>query len=352
MTHSNDPRPFKRPVINQINNERFNSLLNCLNFAISYQYHYSTKSSRVLLFKIISQNCSRTEILCIILKFGGCQHLLSKMIYVLLTLFSLLTLASCQSIKYVGSKDVSPIRSPLGGVYWTYMWYQPSVTVSRGCVPFPAVGDYVASAGLRLGGTMNGHCGSSVGQVYARHWNWPEKKVHAIMYAYYFPKDQRYNGCTSTFNCGHRHDWEEVVIWVTWDWKRPFAATMSSHGNYHSDNKHWTGSHYSVKYATCIFGFCNHHFTSAKSGSGYYQHPIANWYQLSAATRYTLENAKWNDEKGDERATPKINNKKFFCKMYEACINAEKRGMFEGIAGANNCEVVWAGKTLAAAECS
>lgn len=214
-----------------------------------------------------------------------------------------------QYIEYVPHTDIEPITSELGDVYDAYRWYQPSIKVLNGCVPFPAVGEYIASRGLKIGGKRNGKCGSSPGQVYARHKDYPEQRVHGIMYAYYFPKDQ------ATVTIGHRHDWEEAVVWVSWDWKSPMGASMSAHGDYTASNEDWNGSHYSVLYANAnvktLFQGINHEFRTNREKDGSYNHPIANWYQLSSAVRYTLNNAVWLDEQGKNSATPKIVDSRF-----------------------------------------
>jgi hypothetical protein len=224
-----------------------------------------------------------------------------------------------QDIMYVGHKEIQPISSPLGGVYDAYRSYQPSLKVLQGCVPFPAVGEYTASSGLKLGGARNGECSSSPGQVYARHKDFPGKRVHGIMYAYYFPKDQVFDGIAAGNSAGHRHDWEEVVVWVSWDWKSPLGASMSGHGDYTAASRDWNGSHYSVLYANgnTVDGI-SHEMRTNGSKDGYYQHPLANWYQLSNAVRDTLNNAVWLDEHGDQRANPKIVDTIFDSKMQAA----------------------------------
>lgn len=233
-----------------------------------------------------------------------------------------------QDIEYVGHKEIEPITSNLGGVgYNAYRSYQPAIKVLNGCVPFPAVGEYKASAGLKLGGARNGLCSSSPGQAYARHKDFPSNKVRGIMYAYYFPKDQVFAGISAGKGAGHRHDWEEVIVWVTWDWKRPLGASMSGHGEYTHSRNHWNGSHKSVLYANgnTIEGI-SHEFRTSGTSEGFFEHPLANWYQLSEAVRYTLNNAEWRDQQGKNSATPKIvdwkvgeaKNSKFEEKMNQA----------------------------------
>ncbi|CAN8064517.1 unnamed protein product [Agarophyton chilense] len=233
-----------------------------------------------------------------------------------LGIFLFSSLAFSQTINYVPHKDLKPIYSKLGGVYEAYRWYQPAIKVLNGCVPFPAVGKYTASRGLKIGGARNGLCSKNTGQVYARHKNYKEKKVHGIMYAYYFPKDQVFAGGASP---GHRHDWEEAIIWVNWDWTRPLGASMSGHGDYTHSSRNWCGSHKKVLYANgnTINGI-SHEFRDSGGDGCSHNHPIANWYQLSKEVRYTLNKARWLDQKGKQRATPKINDDNFGSKMDKA----------------------------------
>lgn len=235
-----------------------------------------------------------------------------KLFFLFFYYVSLSTAVKCQEIEYVSHTSVKPITSLLSGIYESYTRYQPSLKVKGGCVPFPAVGNYTASRGLKLGGKINRRCSSSPGQVYVRHMDFPKKHVRGIMYSYYFPKDQVFNFIPFV---GHRHEWEEAVIWVTWDWKIPLGASMSFHDLYKTSRKHWNGSHYAVKYSRSG----THAFCSNQARDGSFDHPIANWDQLSNQVRYTLNNAVWLDRRGNEKATPKINDHNFKERMHTAC---------------------------------
>lgn len=215
----------------------------------------------------------------------------------------------------MGHKEIDPITSPLGGVYDNYKKFQPSIKVLDACVPFPAVGPYTASRGLKIGGDVNGQCGGGPGQVYVRHKNFSGRKMRGIMYAYYFPKDQVAAGARSA---GHRHDWEEVIIWVSWNWSRKIKASMSGHGGYTTSGKDWNGNHKNVLYANgnTVKGISKE-FRSTTSTGGY-RHPIANWFQLSKAVKNTLENAVWKDQTGKQSATCKIVDARFNSKMDQA----------------------------------
>ncbi|GAB7329382.1 hypothetical protein MBLNU13_g01167t1 [Cladosporium sp. NU13] len=68
------------------------------------------------------------------------------------------------------------------------------------------------------------------GQTYAR-GGWYQGR-YAIMYAFYMQKDQISDGGA---NGGHRHDWENVVIWIDNPANanpRVFGAAASGHGGY------------------------------------------------------------------------------------------------------------------------
>ncbi|EGZ08266.1 necrosis inducing-like protein NPP1 type [Phytophthora sojae] len=65
--------------------------------------------------------------------------------------------------------------------------YKPQLHISNGCHPYPAV----------------------QADVYSRS-DWYRGKW-TIMYAWYFPKGR---ACKDDFKTGHRHFWEDVVVWV------------------------------------------------------------------------------------------------------------------------------------------
>ena len=253
-------------------------------------------------------------------------------ILILAALF-LATVVAGQKIKKVGHRDLYPIKSKLGGIYKNYRKFQPAVRVSKGCVPFPAVGRYKMNGGLKIGGAIDGQCtGNAKGnQVYARHMNFRKgkKRYRGIMYAYYFPKDQGSDGGVGNFfarvftggkkGIGHRHDWEEVVVFTTWNWSRGLAAALSGHGEYKAySGKNWHGHHKKTLYAR-KGGVGTHEFLENSGAADGFRHPIANWYQLSKAVRYTLNKANFG------KASCKINDGNFEKKMKEAWRVANKK---------------------------
>lgn len=127
--------------------------------------------------------------------------------------------------------------------------YKPLLKVFTGCVPFPAVDSagntgYVFflvlnslpqthaltflpllnSGGLSPSGSPSGDCDSSTGQIYARAVAYEE--YFAIMYSWYMPKDEPSDGL------GHRHDWEEAIVWLSSDAADATleAFSVSAHG--------------------------------------------------------------------------------------------------------------------------
>ena len=69
---------------------------------------------------------------------------------------------------------------------------------------------FQVSGGLLNTGSSTGGCRDNRrGQTYTR-GTWYRGR-YAIMYSWYFPKDQLTDGGG---NFGHRHDWENVVIWI------------------------------------------------------------------------------------------------------------------------------------------
>ncbi|KAE9266667.1 hypothetical protein PF008_g31558 [Phytophthora fragariae] len=87
--------------------------------------------------------------------------------------------------------------------------FKPSLQIFDGCHSYPAVNAAgETSGGLKGTGKPNGDCkGAPLGsQVYGRaSWH---KDLWAIMYAWYFPKEQ---GSSSK---GKRHKWVSAVVWL------------------------------------------------------------------------------------------------------------------------------------------
>lgn len=103
--------------------------------------------------------------------------------------------------------------------------YEPYLHIAHGCQSYPAVSAIgQVGGGLSNSGSPSGGCDSAAnGQTYTR-GAWYNGRF-AIMYAWYFPKDQIASG----LNGGHRHDWESVVIWID---NRKFGSPSSPSGRY------------------------------------------------------------------------------------------------------------------------
>ncbi|WP_200861620.1 NPP1 family protein [Novosphingobium lindaniclasticum] len=159
--------------------------------------------------------------------------------------------------------------------------FQPVLKVESGCVPFPAVdASGNTNGGLAPTGSRNGGCSSNVGQVYVR------AKSHyglcAVMYAWYFPKDQVLDG--------HRHDWESAVVWLSSceDSANIVAVSYSAHSGFDkSTSPPHDGSHPKVRYYTN--GITNHQLGSTGSQGG--QQPLIQWEKMPAAAREALTKA-------------------------------------------------------------
>ncbi|KAG3084536.1 hypothetical protein PI124_g18024 [Phytophthora idaei] len=106
---------------------------------------------------------------------------------------------------------VAPIAqlSPSTSAQRAAIQFKPSLSITNGCVSFPAVN----SAGDTSSGLQEGYGGSSGctnaplgSQVYGRAAWYNDK--YAILYAWYFPKGFWNEDAT------RRHDWASAVVWI------------------------------------------------------------------------------------------------------------------------------------------
>ncbi|KAG8669586.1 hypothetical protein FPOAC1_008982 [Fusarium poae] len=193
-----------------------------------------------------------------------------------------------------------PEAVPSGTTGALYLKYKPFVKTFTGCVSFPAVDaqgntgyvfsslgvfqrktDFGCSGGLATSGSSSGGCSSSTGQVYARGGSYNGR--YAIMYSWYMPKDSPSSGL------GHRHDWENAVIWLSSQSTSASVVGMavSQHGGYdRRSSGTFSGNSPLVGY-TAIWP-TNHQmiFTDTKGG----QQPLVAWESLPAAARTALTN--------------------------------------------------------------
>lgn len=162
--------------------------------------------------------------------------------------------------------------------------FQPYLAVVSGCVPFAAV-DAAGNVngGLKNSGAMNGGCSRSPGQVYVRAA--PYRGECAVMYAWYFPKDQNVDG---PGNGGHRHDWENVVVWLSScdEDARVNAVSYSDHRVYiKTTAPQMEGTHPLVAYLQNPFPL-DHSLAGTSTRGG--MQPAVSWEGLTEAARYTL----------------------------------------------------------------
>ncbi|KAE8351117.1 NPP1 domain protein [Aspergillus coremiiformis] len=113
-----------------------------------------------------------------------------------------------------------------------FKMFEPYLHIAHGCQSYPAVADNGdTSGGLKDTGSATGGCNDEgKGQTYVR-GGWVNGR-YGIMYSWYMPKDMANSGVSVG---AHRHDWENVVIWVD----NPVAPTptllggaASGHGEY------------------------------------------------------------------------------------------------------------------------
>lgn len=167
--------------------------------------------------------------------------------------------------------------------------WQPYLNVSSGCVPYPAVDDAGnVSGGLQNSGSRNGGCSHSDGQVYVRQGHYGGQC--AIMYAWFFPKDQNVDG---PGNLGHRYDWEDIVVWTQncQPNDRINQISYSQHGEYEKipSNRpgglQLNGTHPKVNYGQ--HGTWKDHDVSPTNETGG-QQPGIDWKTISPAARRAL----------------------------------------------------------------
>ncbi|WP_420852206.1 NPP1 family protein [Paenibacillus hamazuiensis] len=168
--------------------------------------------------------------------------------------------------------------------------FQPTLKVTNGCVPFPAVdAQGNTSGGLSPTGGSNANCSSHIGQVYSRS-TW-YNGVWAIMYAWYFPKDEPSSGM------GHRHDWESAVVWID----NPAAANpkilsiaASQHGNFSKaapSSSNTNETHPKIEYKS-IWPLNHALYITSQSGG---TQPLIGWDDLTSAARNALNTTDFVD---------------------------------------------------------
>ncbi|WP_018607724.1 NPP1 family protein [Uliginosibacterium gangwonense] len=177
-------------------------------------------------------------------------------------------------------------QNAVNGEQRSALTFRPYLWIQNGCAPFPSV-DAAGNVGGGLkpsGGSSNG-CSNSTGQVYVRSaWY---RGVWAIMYSWYWPKDEPSPGI------GHRHDWENVIVWIN----NPEASVQTVLGVSASEHsgyaKHLgaevasSNRHPLIKYDS---KWPMDHALFFTDVVGSMSQPLIHWNQLTDAARYTLNN--------------------------------------------------------------
>lgn len=206
------------------------------------------------------------------------------------TLLTILLSSQCIFIHSVSADArnhdaISPLQF---GADETTERFLPRLEIDSGCRPYTAVdadGNY--NAGLKDSGSESGECeDQDKQQVYTRSKQ-VNANTYAIMYAYYFPKD---NGFIIP-SIGHRHDWEHAVVFVRNINEANEAivgAAYSAHGGVSSTrtpNK--AGDQVYVSYG--YNGSVTHSLEEGSGGTND-QHVLISWDNLPSASKTTLNN--------------------------------------------------------------
>lgn len=167
--------------------------------------------------------------------------------------------------------------------------FLPKLDVNNACRPYTAVdqaGNH--NGGLKDSGGESSQCSLTTRQqVYTRTQR-INSNTHAVMYAYYFPKD---NGLIIA-SIGHRHDWEHVVVFVenlgNSSLESIVGAAYSAHGGVSvTNNPNRDGKQIYINYD--YNGSVTHSFVEGNSGSNT-DHVLISYSRLSSAARNTLDN--------------------------------------------------------------
>ncbi|KAF2221786.1 necrosis inducing protein [Elsinoe ampelina] len=168
--------------------------------------------------------------------------------------------------------------------------YEPFLHIAHGCQSYAAVSaSGQVGGGLKPSGGPSSGCNAvGNGQTYARGiWH---RGRYAIMYAWYFPKDQS----TALGIGGHRHDWENVVIWIDNPANanpRVFGAAASGHGKYKktTNPQMRDGGNLQVEYYTSTF---KNHELQFKTSPGW-NHDMVDYDAIKQQIRTIFDSYNW-----------------------------------------------------------
>ncbi|WP_435118706.1 NPP1 family protein [Amycolatopsis thermoflava] len=166
-----------------------------------------------------------------------------------------------------------------------------------GCYPTPAIGpDGTLNPGLNNSGALNGNCHdqSDLDNTNSYSRSKCDNGWCAYVYDLYFEKDQAVPGIDC---CGHRHDIEHVVVWVS-NGQAEYVS-VSAHGEYSTYPRArvgWEGTHAKVVYHKD--GASTHCFRLAgmtetpENHYGTWQYPdLVSWDNYPAGLRDRLMTA-------------------------------------------------------------
>ncbi|KAH6652756.1 necrosis inducing protein [Truncatella angustata] len=196
----------------------------------------------------------------------------------------------------VGNDDIVglPQTVPSTTAGTLYLKYKPFLYRLNGCVPYPAVdASGNTNEGLSPTGDPAGDCTSSTGQIYTRSES--ANGAFAIMYAWYWPKDEP-SALEGSLGIGHRHDWESAVVWLS---SESTTATVlgvaaSAHGGFAAKAASavtFSGTGPLIEYESN--GILDHSltFTTTKGD----QQPLVAWESLDSTIQSALANTDWGD---------------------------------------------------------
>ncbi len=188
-----------------------------------------------------------------------------------------------------------PGSAPAGDLMW-----QPALDYDTdGCYPTPAIGpDGTLNGGLKNSGSLRGDCrdASDLDNTNAYSRSKCNNGWCAYMYALYFEKDQ---AVANVDCCGHRHDFEHLVVWVNSNQVQ--YVSRSAHGAYNTYDRSqvaFEGTHPKAVYHKD--GSSTHHFRLAgfnevaENHYGAWQYPtLVGWENFPAGVRNTLTQANF-----------------------------------------------------------
>ncbi|KAI9982053.1 hypothetical protein PInf_008126 [Phytophthora infestans] len=164
--------------------------------------------------------------------------------------------------------------------------FKPQLHVDSGCHPYPAVDeDGNINSGLALYSFKK--CGPPAlgSQTYGRATTY--KDSYAIMYSWYFPRELR-----AAF--GHRHSWENIIVWVERKTGGASKAKMSAVSSSINDGQYFTiipptedmmdDDSVKIQYRAKAFS----HYVNVTTVSGDFQ-DLVMWNDMPSAARTALD---------------------------------------------------------------